>query len=362
MMNRTMLPWAVLVVLALVGCSSTPVPRPLPLHAVFLPLVVEETPGDLPAEEASPLQLELQSDAVAAELVRGLQGSAFCLVTNLEAADASAETISQRAQDQLWQQEAAAAGADVLVRAKVFYERQITDSINDKFWLNLPLFLLGGPFCFFINDRSYKGRARLQAEFFDLTDLHDALDEDARLLEFPIIGEFASVDFDFVDRAGKGAPRYLLGLLVPAGLLARSTDTVGVRVESAAVELIVSDLLSKIGELRPEFLQNDLATFHILEDETVVERRGDGRVRVAFPIELNRGSSGLRDFVLSAGDTELMNGNLDDAPDSEGRIWVRGDELAVPAELQYVRLRVVDAVGGRRSYTFPIAPAQAPNG
>ncbi|MFT4542531.1 MAG: hypothetical protein ACI835_004999 [Planctomycetota bacterium] len=345
---------AILTAVALASCSTTPAPRPLPLHAAFLPLIVEEIPSDHQREEVPTVRLDLEAGPIAAQLVNGLQGRGFTLVTNLELPEGALRDRSGSAGNQLWQLQAAALGADVLVRAKVFYEPAIDSSINEKFWLNLPLFLIGGPFCYFIDDRSYEGRARIQAEFFDLTDIHEMLDEDARLLEFPILGEFSGADFDFFDRAGTSVSSYALSTLIPCGLLARNTTAVDSELESEVVNTIVNDLLSKISQLRVEFLNNDLATFHIIERQTIVQRTEAGNVRVAFPIKLSSNSSGLRNFILKVGETELMSGALNQSPDKSGLIWIRSEDLPVSQDEQHLRLRVVDAAGGRRSYTFKI--------
>ena len=346
--------------LPLVGCASSPAPRPLPLHAVFLPLIVQESPSDDIPEEGETLRLNLEPGPIATEIARELQGQGFTRVTILPIPAGGAEGQESHARNLLWQQQAADLGGDVLVRAEVTYEPRVSTAINEKFWLNMPLFLLGGPFCYFIDDRSYEARAYIKAEFFDLTDIHDELNEDARLLEFPILGEFERVQFDFVDRAGSSTTSYAISLLVPAGLLASETENVDGLVESAAVEAIVEDLLGKIGRLRTEFLNNDLATFHIIESKLVVERATDGTVRFAVPVQLNADSRGLRDYSLKAGNVELASGTFDTAPDTQRRSWIRRDGLLVPEGEQFLRLRIVDAVGGRRSYTFHIDGGKLP--
>ena len=70
---------------------------------------------------------------------------------------------------------------------------------------NLPLFLLGGPACYFVDDVSYHGEARLSGQVFDLNAIraeHATL-EDGRAQLLHVESRFQEATLDFLDRASE---------------------------------------------------------------------------------------------------------------------------------------------------------------
>src|SRR5262249_51635465 len=147
------------------------------------------------------MRLELSTDSLSRTLARELE-PAFVRTTLLERpADADAfAALSPAQRDAYWQARARDVGANLLVRTRLSVDPAIHGERNEKFWLNLPLFLLGGPMCYFVGDRTYDVSARLQAEFFEVTEEHDDL-TDFSLLAIPLQAQFQGTDLNFLKRA-----------------------------------------------------------------------------------------------------------------------------------------------------------------
>lgn len=128
-------------------------------------------------------------------------------------------------QDSWWVQAAADDGADLIVSAVLNFRTQVRTDINSAFWLNLPLFLLGGPMTWFVNDRSYFLEAQLTAEVHAVDPLAKQLASlaDGRSRLQSVRSSAGEVPLDFLDRADHGG-QYLLSVIVPSGLLATDTE------------------------------------------------------------------------------------------------------------------------------------------
>jgi len=336
-------------------CTTAPTPdEPLSFHVAVMPLDIQASSEVVPA---GGLTLDLDGERLATALSETLAGRGFVRVSLLEQSEERGGVPESRLhRERYWQERAQQADADMIVRVRLDYDTAVDEHTNDKFCLNLPpFFLLGGPFCYFLDDRSYKASAGLQVDFFDLTDVHDALLDEYRVLELSICAEFEGTSLDFIDRAGSSVRWYLASLVVPAGLLARQTDAVQQRIETEAVEELTQELLSEVLAFRLDFHQNDLASFHLDESSLRVRRAPDGTMSLAIPF-VDTGGTGLRAYSLSAAGHELLRGDLSDAREIDGRIWIQGI-VVVPTEARFLRLRVEDATDGARSYTFRVDEA-----
>ena len=155
------LPW-----LLSAACQGQPGRRvSLPFHVAMTPVAMERAPRAESAAGTEPSALLVRFDE--AELSRAFareMRTCFADVTTLSAAKAGALEAGQQA----WVQEARAAGADLIVDATLTYDPAVTTAINASFWPNLALFALGGPFAWFIADRSYRCQGRLEVQVFDL--------------------------------------------------------------------------------------------------------------------------------------------------------------------------------------------------
>lgn len=240
------------------GCSSTGETRTLPqipFHLAVVPLEPLQAPVRGTEGEHT---LQLDGRKLSAELARALSGS-FARVTLLEPPPRSGPF-----DDPPWVGAARAAGADILLDCDMRYDAGFVGRRNGKFWPNLFLFLLGGPACYFVNDRTYSTDAALIGEFSDLNlvyrDLYDLDSGRVRLIS--VNADFDRVSMDFVDRAGGHVPSYLVSLFVPAGLLAKSNTRVKHGLERKMIGELCDEFARRVGQRRRDLVEaEDLVSF-----------------------------------------------------------------------------------------------------
>lgn len=340
----------------------------LPFHVALIPTEIHDT-SVLTANPSEPvyperssgartddMRLELTTAEVSQALRRELE-HAFVRTTllALPSDPARLASLSPAQRDQYWQEEARKAGADLLLRTRLSFDPAIDGARNEKFWLNLPLFLLGGPMCYFVGDRRYGLSARLQAEVFDTSEGHDALGDYA-LLTIPLYVEFRDVDLRFLDRAD-GVGQYALSLLVPAGLLARETDAIEAELEERLPQDLGRELAVKVVSERSQFEQNlALGAFSLEAGAARMQPGTDGTTRVSVPVRELSSPGSLYRYELRAGETLLAGRDFPPVSASDGRQLI-DDELVLPSDARYLKVRVVDASANTRSYTLKV-PAQ----
>ena len=326
----------------------------LPFHVALLPVTVSAHAADATAADDD-VALTLDPERVRASLAEVLGEECFVRVSVTDPAvlpgDDPAALQAELAA-------AAAQGADLVLACSVDHDPSLRAKRNEKFWLNLPLFLLGGPACYFIDDHSYVGNARLRASLQDVHPLVDgrATLADGRCEYLYVEGRLSDLTLDFLDRA-PGAGSYLLSLLVPSGLLAGRGSRVDESLaEHAADELahaVADELLRSAGPLLagartcPFFLGDDVA---LRTDERGTIVSGRVLVRRDSPVRL----AACRARVGSAATTYDFPRQASSPPGE------RYDEY--PFELRLddhgplVRLEI--AAGGRdvlsRSYTLSV--------
>jgi len=241
------------------------------------------------------------------------------------------------------------------VRTRLLFDPHISGDRNEKFWLNVPLWLLvGGPFSWFVSDRSYEFTARLQAEVFDTSEGHESL-ADYALLPIPLYAEYQGADLTLIDRAD-GWGDYALSIIWPAGLLAQETDEVEAELEERLPEELGRELARKVFDERSQFEQNlALGAFKLEAQAASLERAPEGRVRVRVPVSELPGASALHRYELVSGDTVLASRNFQAAVPGDGRRFIE-EEMTLPPGAQYLTVRVVDASTNTRSYTLKVTP------
>jgi hypothetical protein len=360
-----------LVALLASACASSqrqPEGAPLPFHVALIPTEVHDTsvptatPSEpvyvVPAPDAveDDMRLDLSTPAVSRAL-RDELAQAFVRATLLElpADPATLEGKSAAEREQYWQERAAEVGADLLVRTRLLIDPAIDGDRNEKFWLNLPLFLLGGPMCYFVGDRSYRVSARLQAEVFDTSEGHADL-ADFALLTIPLYVESSEHDLRFLDRAD-GAGDYAISLVVPAGLLARESSEIESELEERMPQSLGQELAAKVFSERAQFEQNlALGAFRLDSEAAEVLPAEAGRLRLRVPVRPLGAAGDLHRYELRAGGTMLASGDLS-APRADGRCLI-DDELALPAGAQFLNVRLMDARANVRSYTLRLTPTE----
>lgn len=305
------------------GCASQRVRRAqLPFHVAVVPVAIEAT-GNGGADGSAPdLLLAFDSDGMTRRLVGTLQDS-FVAVTPLAAPEGAGDADA-------WLRQARALGADLVVDATLRYDPQLTTSLNDRFWLNLPLFALGSPATWFVADRSYHCMARLQTQLYDLalasSPSVNALDATSHLLRIERQVDEASLSL--FERGNTG--HFLLSLLVPAGFTGPASASVPTQVREVVEHGLCDALSAALVERREE-----------LEQIARVDFRAEG-VRVE---QTARGRELVGEFVLQLGNvTEL--GELRYRRDEEPMAVLPWGEVVV--ERQTARGR------GKKHYPFRI--------
>ncbi len=134
---------------------------------------------------------------------------------------------------------------------------------HDRFWLDLPLFALGGPFCWFVADRSYFCYARIEGQLYDVavatTREKPGLDNGVRVLR--VERETGEARLSFLQRAD-GAGSHFLSLICPAGLIARPTAAVPAELDGTVVAELCQTMTKARRDRASEIVESDLVDFH----------------------------------------------------------------------------------------------------
>lgn len=238
-----------------------------------------EDPDAAQGSECVAMKLTFDPAQVTAQLSEALQQS-FTKVTVM---DASATAGTAGSDNEQLTTVAREHGADVVLRASLSYDPSLRTNTNDKFWLNLPLFAIGGPFCWFVSDRRYFVNARLDAELYDVSHLvgarHSAVDASNAILRVDnnVVRE---ADLAFTARAD-GVGDYLLSVVWPASLLTSESDKAATNIGTRVSGELCSGLMRLTRELdatRSPFVDFRPRRVHIVR--TTSELRLEGEVEL----------------------------------------------------------------------------------
>lgn len=231
----------------------------LPFHVALAPATVvrDESTRNV---QGNPTDLKLAFDEQ--QLMNRLaaaMGQTFIKVTRLTPVpEGSTATANTKA----WVGEAQQRGADLLLLPSLRYDTMIQTELNDRFWLNLPLFAVGGPFCWFVADRSYHCYARLDGDVFDVTTAaaskRQGLDSTSRVLHLD--RENKETSLSFLQRA-EGVGPYLLSLVCPAGLIAPAASGIPEELDTEVVAQLCGDLARSLLDRSNEIQEANLADF-----------------------------------------------------------------------------------------------------
>lgn len=355
---------AILTLLGLASCAAQQeslTGEPLPFHLALMPTEMLDTsvtatlagsePVAVPRDADNDMRLALAAPEVSQALARNLE-RAFTRTTLLAPPEDEQRyaAMNEVERDLWWQERARAAGADLLLRTRLLYDPRIEQERNEKFWLNLPLFLIGGPMCYFVGDRSYRVSARLQGEIYEISAEHLELDPFA-LLQLPLYVEAAEEDLRFLDRAD-GAGHYAASLIVPAGLLARRTAHVERELEQRVPHSLGNALTSKVFAGRAELERKPELGGFLLEAGSVrAVGTGDGRTRLTIPVR-ELGGYELLHYELRAGEQLLARGDFSERPPDRRHVIEMLVEL--PPDEPFLRVKLVDTASNTRGYTLPL--------
>ena len=275
-------PWLLLLACGCASQRSQEQPR-LPFHVAVIPLTAESQ-RVIPAPAGKghgEFVLALDSARVSNAVASNLAGSCFTSATLLPYPEGvTAEEFEQRStaqRDAYWVKTAESAGADLLLECDLRYAPVVQSRSNEKFWTNLPLFLLGGPACYFVDDVSYHGEAQLSGQVFDLNAIraeHATL-EDGRAQLLHVESRFQEASLDFLDRAGGNVGLFAASILVPAGLLSHESRTAETKLADEVADDLARGLSRAVRDGSSDILvANRLTGFH-LDSNYTLEVRGN---------------------------------------------------------------------------------------
>lgn len=365
--------------LAPVGCASTggPTGGALPFKVAVIPFT-SATPTDAVGADGAPAPadgaaIEPHFDpalltAAVRDALRDRFADAVVLPFPAGTPLDAFQRLPRAEQDAWWRRACAAVDADLVVECDVKVPRRVAYGANEAFWLNLPLFLIGGPFCWFVDDTTYRGEARLEAVFHQVLPIVGGratlADGDAEVARFEV--RFDEVRFDFLDRAEPLG--YALSFVVPPGLLERNNHHVEEHFATAVGAGLASGLARRVDESAGTILASEgLADFYLLRDVKAFARGGE--VVVSGAVEVRSDSAtDLRGCVVRCGES-AVDGTLAEAQpdpvlsserDPRSRIAFTA---TLPREEGADRVRIEVTQGGRdpigRTFTVPIVAAPA---
>ena len=355
-----------LLVLASLGaaCATSGEARradPLPFRVLLMPVEVRSV-AVASASEADPdVKLTLLDQDVRSALARGIEAGGFVRVDMPPSPTPRSEPSGERNRDD-WIETAVASRADILAWPILEITPDVDHAINEKFWLNLPLFLIGGPFSWFVADCNYAARATLKIRLYDLTLLQtdgtrigDSL---AEIADYQ--STYRGKPLDFMDRAGGNVGYYALSVVVPPGLIARSTEDCSTALREDALEFIAADLAERIRSEPSKVLSFEPVNFFVASKGLIAQRTGEGTVEVSGRVQFRPDYrvSALRSFRLSAGE-ESVEFPFDAGEEASNDVWQRNyalrGSLPVAPSVDSVQVTVFHAGDERsRTYTLPV--------
>jgi len=352
------------------ACAATTPKAPRqPFHVAIIPVSGSTALEDLKGAEDSDVKLTLDTDRLSNSIRDALDGTCFTRATLLtppaDVSPADFDCWDAERRDAHWLAQAQAIDADLVLECDLAFAGKVVGESNEKFWLNLPLFLLGGPGCYFVGDRTYRGDARLRASLYELHALNDARatfgDGRSRLAQ--VESRFRDAAFDFLDRANGNVAQYAISIVVPAGLLATSGEGVERNLSTHVADHLASGLAREIALQGREIAGADRVAPIRIDPHVRAHTSSDGIV-VTGAVVLSCGDlDRMEDFVLTCGST-VVRGEFDDGIVDEEHSTRRERALryefaaCFPDTTRGDFVHVEVAAGGRsrvvRSFTLPV--------
>ena len=338
---------------------------PLPFHVAVVPLEPTENsalePSGMEGDPLTEVQLSFDAARTTARLVEALNGKSFTRATQLVYPEGGMESIKlDEDRQDYWIKQADGIGADLVLLADFEYFPTIWSNTNSNFWLNLPLFLLGGPFCYVVNDRDYHAAAQIRAQFFNVKRLRTAnagwASRGSKSMDLDT--DLKVSNMDFWDRADGHLGRFALSLVIPAGLLATETSGVRDTLERDIVGWLATDLTDKIRVSGDQVTRGSLHDFWMEHESLGLGSDGSQQVLVGRAV-LQRGgeADALRQLNYSLEEsTSSYRLLLADGVYEEGRSGhMVTYDFAIPLGNSglpsAVHITIVDDTGEARNYT-----------
>ncbi|MFT5042196.1 MAG: hypothetical protein ACI8X5_003614 [Planctomycetota bacterium] len=356
------------------GCATELIRNeaPLPFHVALIPATIvagAAAPEVAGASVLKDTKLAFDSAEVTRQVDAALSKDCVTRVTVLSYGDDVtreqflAKYPSETERDEYWDREVTRIKPDLVGKLKLSFSETVLTDTNGTFWANLPLFLIGGPFCYFFDDRDYYSTASLSLWLYDASPI--AIQQaslargDSELTNASPRADLT--DLDFIDRAD-GIGAYALSVLIPAGWLAKDTNKVKESLEREILARLTTTLKTEIRLRANELTRADgLYDFYIRSDEMRVVASGADsfELRGEVFLETYKGTPRMEDFTFSLDDQAIAAsfGEPSLAPgQGAGRVEsypfvipLAGNDL--PSEVRVV-FRDGSQNNRERSYTF----------
>lgn len=333
----------------------------LPFHLAIAPASIVRD-ATTPPEKGHPTELVFAIDE--ATLTARLTANAEKTFVKVTALSPAAANTPSTAVQKAWVTEAQQKGADLLLVPRLRYNPRVHTELNDRFWLNLPLFALGGPFCWFVADRSYHCNASLAGEVHDVTAAAGSKRQvlDRASILHPFKKDNTEASLSFLQRAS-GAGPYLLSVLCPAGLLATESAGIPPELDVVVVAQLCDEMTKSLREGATVIQEAALVDF--FPRDVHIAKEGGSRALVGeFVLKLGTANElgKLRYRVGSQGEwrdaawSPLKN---DAAPDR--KVYPFAVKLdGATADTVQLQVEQLDQDLTRRTFTYAIGSGKAP--
>lgn len=357
-------------VVSLAACKSTESrpTKPLPFHVAVIPIQdarVREVKvgGD---ENATEMRFAPDFGDLTQKVADALAHGTFTRVSLLtpRAPSGAVDANADPAED--WQRQARELGADLIVACELSYEPTIRRDTNGNFWLNVPLFLIGGPFCYFLKDQAYSADVELAGTFHDLRAMERTSaqlgDRQAQVVETN--ARFDGVDMNFIQRAHGNVGKYAVSFLIPAGFLARDSRALASELDDEVVKEISDGFAKSVQQKRDDLVRSKLVSpFYLDPDQVQLSIEGN-QLHVRGPVYLlpNSEVDSMTAFRLKLGESKLEHefGEPQSEPGGPGgRSYLRydiDDKIDLGKGDGQLTLELVAVARHVRSYTFAVPP------
>jgi hypothetical protein len=265
------------------GCNGVFKERsqPLPYRLAVIPFGVGELgtdgPGTAGGGTGGGLMLRVEPSEAQKALVQRLSGIRFVQAAVLAGAGAGPEEPSGEEKDRSWIRAAVDARANLIMECDLKVGHRLESRLNEKFWLNLPLFLIGGPATYFVDDRSYRTPAHLLATIHLVEPLVEgrATLSDGRAILLRAEAQFEEASLAYYQRARLNPLSYLASLVIPCGFLEIENERVIRRLEREVTQGLAEALDRQLEKAWPRILRAEPVSDFYLDPGVEAVRDGD---------------------------------------------------------------------------------------
>lgn len=358
--------------LALAACkTAAPLDQrpPLPFHVALAPVASADVRTDLRAGsggDATEMRIapdERLQSALTRAIAAALRERAFAQVTILPPATTDPDPAAVAKRDAELVRGAREHGADLLLCVDLAVQPILREEKNGVFWVNFPLFLIGGPFGWWIPDHTYTADAQVTGWFYDPRALGGGADEAALRASRELASasrRAERMDLRFTERADD-AGDYLLSMVWPCGFLAVESDELEAELAARVVDQLAKGLARSVLEQSAELERGD-APFALDLTRSGIASDGNGShvLRGVVRLRPTREIETLGSWRVRVGDEPARSRSFAARPAAEGGelLFAIEEPLGRLDGAASVRLEI--EAGERapevRSYTFRIRP------